>query len=700
MVRDPLTTTLGDEAEGQFDWAESAYTWYYRARALLRKYWWILLLTVSGGVLYQGYEEKKKAPVYVSHARLMVSGRINIPEGDTYREEFTNFFGTQIALMLSGQVRQRTVERLQALKPDLEQVSVGLRASRQPDTSIFLLTAEGAEPNYTQEFLDASIQEYMSFRKEMRSQTSESTLLKITEELMRLEEEMDQAEDAIVEFQKKNNLVFVKEQGSTAGSYLVRLKNSLADLKKKYRDLNTLSLDQQAQKSPDDSMEGEAVLENALVISDEFRRARANLDSVRAELAEFSIYMKPKHPKIIRLSQEIERQNNILRIQREAALVQLNQRRDYLKAEIQNLESLIDEWEETALDYSRRLAEFERLNSRLERSNNLHQRLLGSIQSIDLNQNLGQEAVAILENASIPNVVQGSVTRKMTEGGVAGFALGAGILFLIGVLDRRIVSAEDISQRFEQPVLGVIPFEKGSSDGYLELLQHGDTRHMFAEACRNLRSSLLFIEHEGTQPRSFVVTSAVPAEGKSTISSNLAVSLAFASSRTILIDADLRKERLHHTFGMSKSLGLSELIRDNLELPEAVQKTEVENLDFLACGEYPDRPSELLLSVRMNRLIEEVGDQYEYVIFDTAPILATDDTTSFAARAEAVIVTVRSSYTQMRQLKPSIERLMLRGAKLFGFVLNFVDSRSPNYYYYNKYYDYYADHPQAGEKAE
>ena len=81
----------------------------------------------------------------------------------------------------------------EALKPDLEHVSVGLRASRQPETSIFLLTAEGAEPNYTQEFLDASIQEYMSFRKEMRSQTSESTLLKITEELLRLEEEMVQA---------------------------------------------------------------------------------------------------------------------------------------------------------------------------------------------------------------------------------------------------------------------------------------------------------------------------------------------------------------------------------------------------------------------------------------------------------------------------------------------------------------------------
>ena len=108
------------------------------------------------------------------------------------------------------------------------------------------------------------------------------------------------------------------------------------------------------------------------------------------------------------------------------------------------------------------MAEFDRLNSRLERSRTLYQRLLSSIQSIDLNLNVDQETLAILENATAARMVRGSVSKKLAQGGLAGLMIGAGLIFLIGVIDNRIVSAEDISLRFEPPVLGIIPLEKNS----------------------------------------------------------------------------------------------------------------------------------------------------------------------------------------------------------------------------------------------
>ena len=170
---------------------------------------------------------------------------------------------------------------------------------------------------------------------------------------------------------------------------------------------------------------------------------------------------------------------------------------------------------------------------------------------------------------------------------MAGVVLGAGLIFLIGVLDNRIVSADDISRRFEQPVMELIPFEVASDNGRVEFLQPKDERHLFAEACRTLRSSLIFMEKEGSQPRSFIITSAVPAEGKSTLEGNLAITLAFTSTKTLLVDADLRRGQLHKSLNLGNERGLSELVQDSLGIDEVIQKTAFENLDFISCGSYP-----------------------------------------------------------------------------------------------------------------
>ena len=197
----------------------------------------------------------------------------------------------------------------------------------------------------------------------------------------------------------------------------------------------------------------------------------------------------------------------------------------------------------------------------------------------------------------------------------------------------------------------------------------------------------------GSKPQSIVLTSSVPSEGKSMLSSNLAITLALASSRTILVDLDLRRGQLYKEFSNGNTKGLAELVNNGLKIDEVIQKTDIENLDFMPCGEYPDRPGELLLSSRMDKILAQLKKRYDYVIFDTAPILATDDTSSFAAKVDAVIFAVRSTKTQVRQVKTSLERLQIRGGKILGFILNFVDTQNPDYYYYKKYSYYYSSEP-------
>ncbi len=411
-----------DDTEGGLEWVENLHVWVFRAKLLLRKYWWIFLLTVSIGVFYQGWQEYQREPRYKSHARMIVSGRVAVPDAAGYKEELSNFFGTQIRLMQSQIVINAAHERLKVLYPDLQSSPVGLRAAQEPETSIFVLTAEGGEPRYTQAFLDASLEEYINFKNEARSATSESTLLKINEQLLVLEDEIDGGENALVEFQKDNNIVFIQEQGTSAGSYLARLKNRMAAFKTQFRELESLSLEQHLEGSKkqiselDDDMLQVSVLET----SENFLLAKRQYDKLVAERDEFGIYMRPKHPKIINLNLEIERADNLLGIYRKQGLRQLEEQKNVLHTRVGNLEEEIAQWEQTALDYSRLMAEYDRLKSKLERSKNLYERLLASIQQIDLNLNIGQETVRILEQASPPYREMPKIGSKVAQGGVAG----------------------------------------------------------------------------------------------------------------------------------------------------------------------------------------------------------------------------------------------------------------------------------------
>jgi polysaccharide biosynthesis transport protein len=683
-------------AEKPVDWAERFHAYKYLARLLLRRYWWILFFGIVLGVAWQARKELSKKPYFVSNARMIISGIIDLPERDTYREQFTNFFGTQIALMNSPRVMSQARDRVIALNPELTPVHVDFNAYQQPETSLFRLTASGSEPRFVQAFLDAVMEEYVNFRREMRTQTSESTLIAITEQLIRLEEQIDEQENSVVDFQKANNLVFIKEQGSSAGSYLVDLKNQRADLLTQLHFLGSLGLDNLEDEEILDALENASLDLDSFNLGDSYQELRDQYFRTVAEQKEFAIYLKPAHPKMIRLNDEIERAGNRLRIAREQALGQIRQHEENLRRRLENLDSVITEWEETALRNSRLGAEFERLNARLERSRASYERLLTSIQSIDLNQRLANETVAVLEYATQPWEIKSSMTNKIIEGAMAGLFLGTGVLFLIGMLDNRIITADDLKNRFELPVLGVIPKEKLNKSGTLELLKPKDPRHLFAEACRTLRSSLLFLPPAPGRDDNqiFLITSSIPEEGKSTVATNLAIALAFTSSRTLLVDADLRRGYINKRFNYDRGPGLGDYLAGDTDHQSIIRDTPIENLNLVCAGENTERPGELLLSERMADALSRWRADFEFIIVDTAPILATDDTTGFSVNADCVLFVVRSAHTQQRQAKTSLDRLKQRRANLCGFILNGIDVKGTEYYYYSKYKDYYAYAPR------
>jgi uncharacterized protein involved in exopolysaccharide biosynthesis len=210
----------------------------------LREKWWLLVLgAIMGSGIASGLVWYAP-PAFVSVGRMIVSIKLNIAEGSVYTEELSNFLGTQAALMQSGAVVNRAHGRVTAQKPDLGMRPVGLRVSVLPKTTIFVLQAVGGEPDYTQAFLQACMEEYITLKREMRMQTSDTTVAGLTEEVMRLEKELRRAEEELVEFQSTNSVVLSQDQGNSAGNYLAALNQRLAAQKSEYGLLRMLTLDQ------------------------------------------------------------------------------------------------------------------------------------------------------------------------------------------------------------------------------------------------------------------------------------------------------------------------------------------------------------------------------------------------------------------------------------------------------------------------
>jgi len=271
-------------------------------------------------------------------------------------------------------------------------------------------------------------------------------------------------------------------------------------------------------------------------------------------------------------------------------------------------------------------------------------------------------------------------------GFLAGLIFGMLLLFVIDQLDDRVASFVEFQTRFNEKVLAQIPRDKVGSE--VGPLQPDDPRHAFAEALRSLRSSIFFMPVEGIAPKVFLVTSAVPNEGKSTVATNLAITMALANSRVLLVDGDLRRGAIHEVFGLSNQRGFSDVLREGVGLMSTIQPTYVPDLFLLPRGTVVSNPGELYLSKSADQFLKDVYEDYDYIVIDSSPVMAADDTTSLAPKVDATLFVFRFTHSSSRTSRKAIELLRDRQSNVLGVICNDVDEAMQEYYYY-RYPEYY-----------
>lgn len=298
-------------------------------------------------------------------------------------------------------------------------------------------------------------------------------------------------------------------------------------------------------------------------------------------------------------------------------------------------------------------------------------------------ENVKQLSVAMTPSAPSNN----TLTRDIVLAVVIAVGLVGGFAFLRFYLDDTVKHTDDIEKNLGLPVAGSVL--KGSSKKkktQSELIVERLPKAVVSENIKSLRTNLQFTSID-SRLETILVTSTNASEGKSFISSNLAVSFAQADKRVLLVDCDLRKGRLHRIFGITNTAGLSDLLAGDLRgLSKYVRNTGIKNLDLITCGTYPPNPSELLASQKNKRLIRLLKDRYDIVIFDGAPIGGLADSVILSSLVNETLIVVREGATAKSDLafvKDSLDKV---GAKIAGVVFNMVNQKSSKYYS-----DYYSN---------
>jgi polysaccharide biosynthesis transport protein len=677
-MNEPIPFQGTDRATG----AAQFFSRMQRYKSLLKRRWWVLLLTLGIAVGAQTYRASMSPITYVSKAQMIVGNRQTITDTAAAATD-ENFVGTTIALFKGNLINMRANEVLRATQPHIPAAPVSLDISLVPRTSIFLLQARSTYSKYTQAYLNACMDEFLKYREEIRGKSSDETIQAVTAELRKAQEQAAEGQRELAAFKEQHRVAFVEEEAKSAALNLTSLNAEHAKLERELLLLVSLKALPPAPRTKDKT---DAPPSLELRDRDKAREQLAILLEKKLELEE---HLKPLHPKMVKIEGEIASQRKLLEIYENLSTEQLAQTTNTLHKQLANLRTAITNESARVQDASRRLTEYETIRARIQDAKSLSAQLSSILDKVKIENKVPIENISILEPATVAKADNSGFTKNILIGCFIGLVFGVGLLFLLDRFDDRPVSFTELQENFDELILGQIPQDSTRArDRKLLPLTANDTRFAYAEAHRNLRSSLIFMAIEGARPRTIVITSAVPGEGKSTVAVNLAITMAFSGSRVLLIDADLRKGTVHEYFEVGDQPGFSEVLSGETPWSEVIQPTHVPNLSVLPRGSFPPNPGELILA-SAEGLIKELHQHFDFILFDSAPVLAADDTASLAPKVDGTLFVIRAAYTSARLARNALDLLYQRQVNVMGIVFNSVETNSREYYYF-KYPEYYS----------
>jgi capsular exopolysaccharide synthesis family protein len=415
---------------------------------------------------------------------------------------------------------------------------------------------------------------------------------------------------------------------------------------------------------------------------------------LRTECTDLEERMLPQHPKLVSCKTRLAAAEQALQREIETAMLSARAELNEIVGAEKNLLQDLAEAKLEAQEANKHEPEYLRLKRVHEYNLKLYEVALRSLRESGLSGSTRLNNVSMLDSARPPSSpAKPNVQQILLIGAVIGLLLGLALAFGIEFLDNTIKSQEQIEERLGLTFLGILPTISDKADASRDLIVAEQPKSAVAECCRAVRANLMFMSPERPL-RSILVTSAGPRDGKTTTAASLAITMAKSGSCVLLVDADMRRPRVHSAFKVPNGLGLSSLILGEGTLDKTVKSSGIENLSILTCGPVPPNPADLLHTQVFENLLKEMAATYDRIIIDSPPVGAVADAVVMSTHVDGTVLVLKSGVTARDMAKRTVRALRDVKARIFGAVLNDIDledRQAGGYYYYTKYGYYYGD---------
>lgn len=713
--------------------------------AVRKRLWLVAALLVVGGVIAAVYTLRQpklyRAQTTViidtkSTAQILTGVTDVVPVGTGGFWADTAFYQKEMRVLQSRAVARRAGEKVGILADDertglakIEDPAERERRRAELDAADFVegryqvtpeesmnvvhISVVDVDPKFAADLANAVAEAYAELNVEKRVDATRDASTWLAVQHSELRQKLESSEDALYKFMEEENVLnaSLKSQLDEVMQRLQAFNGQLAEVQaERIRG----QLEAQALK---EVREHPALIDTIPEIRDApvIASLKTKLIELRAEKTELSARYQDAHPKMKAVEEQIALVNKNLEKEIDSVLLSLERRQASLENTERGLKAAIAAEREREARLNRLSLDYDRLKREVDTNARLYELVTTRMKEADLTGALRVNNITILDRAMAPSApFKPNLRNNLAMGLILALLLGVGIAILLDLLDNTVKSQEDVEEALGLPFLGLLPvIEAGKTNAkegaaLRKALQERDLyvlrnpKSSPAECARYIRTNLLFMTPERPL-KTLVVTSASPQEGKTTTAVSLAVTMAQSGSRTLIIDTDMRRPRLHQAFGVSNEVGLSSVIVGEAKLEDAIQKTELGDLDVFVCGPIPPNPAELLLTERFRELVEQLRKRYDRILFDSPPVGAVADPVVLGAQADGTLLVLKCQKTSREAAKRTLRALHDANVNVLGAVLNDVDLESKKYGYYYQYYrqygGYYGEAPEPGKSA-
>jgi len=644
-----------------------------------------------------------RTPRYTSAARLLVDpGQVNLTDMKDAMDPVTagvgkrEYMQTQAMLLKSRPVIVGVIDTLDLLlhedyadlKDPVSTLQNQIIVTPVRNTHLIDVSIEREDPKQAQAIVNATIDAFMAETRHRKLGVSGEGLAELKGKAESLRVRLATATAALQDFMVENSMAsFEKSQNVVV--------DRLLDLSKNLTQIQPQRMELQARVEAADQAiaEGKSITELPdTIAAPVIKELKIQLIKLGNEYSQLVERLGENHPNLQSLSTQIQALQTKTALEANAILTAMRTEFQQALARERLLEAEIEEQQTRVYRYNRLSAEYDVLLQARDSLLEPYTAISRRIEEIDINRIGGQgENIFVVSKATIPLLKSWPSKKKnLLVAFVLAGGLAVGLCFFLDYMDTTVKGEVDVRRVLKSKVLAGIPNirEKAEGSGESDLVVLDNPRSHTAEAFRSLRTALTF-SLPGENIKSVVVSSALPSEGKSLAAINLAITQAQASKRTILIDADMRKPRLHHVFKTDGQQGLSSLLSgtEQRNVRDLIVSTPIDNMEFLPCGPIPRNPAELLEGKRLEALIRDLHSDYDFIVIDSPPGFSLVDSLILAKHTDGLILVVRGFVTPKAAAEQFANRLSEADARLLGVVMNNVDTPRGGYYYgYGGYY--------------